>query len=244
MDPRNKTILITGGGSGIGFALAKRLADAGATVIVSGRRADALAEAVKLCPALKTLQGDVSTEAGRVQLAEEAVAKYPSLDVLVNNAGIQNRLPALTEPQDWSAHATELSTNLHAPMHLSMLLLPHLLKRPDAAIINVSSGLAFVTLAFMPTYCATKAALHAFTMGLRKQLEKTSVKTIEIVPPMVNTDLGGKGLHDAGTPLDVYADDAFAKLVAGDVEIGFGFSEKARRASREELDQIFATMNP
>jgi uncharacterized oxidoreductase len=163
--------------------------------------------------------------------------------VLVNNAGIQNRLPSLQQPQDWSRHRTEISTNLEAPMHLSMLLLPHLLKQPDAAILNVTSGLAFVPLAFMPTYCATKAALHSFTLSLRQQLKGSSVQVIEVIPPAVNTDLGGKGLHDDGVPLDQFADHAIAQIEKGSLEFGYQFSEKGRLASRAELDGIFAAMN-
>jgi uncharacterized oxidoreductase len=245
MDLQGHTILITGGASGIGFGLATRLAAAGSEVIVCGRREAQLEEAKRLCPALHTLQADVSTEAGRMSLAARAIEAFPKLDFLINNAGVQNRPPRLTdaEPQDWASHAQELAINLHAPMHLSMLLVPHLLSRPRATIVNVSSGLAFVPLAFMPTYCATKAALHSYTLSLRKQLAATSVRVVEIIPPMVNTDLGGKGLHDEGAPLDVFSDHCLARLAAGDLELGYGFSEKGRLASRAELDAIFEGMN-
>jgi uncharacterized oxidoreductase len=245
MDLHGHTILITGGASGIGFGLATRLAAAGSEVIVCGRREEQLAEAKRRCPALHTLQADVSTEASRGELAARVVEAFPKLDFLINNAGIQNRPPRLTdaEPQDWASHAQEIAINLHAPMHLTMLLLPHLRSRPSATIVNVSSGLAFVPLAAMPTYCATKAALHSYTLSLRKQLSATSVRVIEIVPPMVNTDLGGKGLHDEGAPLDAFSDHCIAHLAAGELEFGYGFSEKGRLASRAELDGIFERMN-
>lgn len=128
-------------------------------------------------------------------------------------------------------------------MHLSMLFAPHLLGRASAAIINVSSGLAFSPIAFMPTYCATKAALHSFTLSLRYQLQDSPVRVVEIVPPAVNTDLGGQGLHDHGTPLDEFADHAMARLAQGDLEFGYGFSEQARLSSREGLDETFAALN-
>ena len=136
------TILITGGGSGIGLALAKRYVSRGNRVVISGRRPEALAKAKQETPALETLQADVSTEAGRLALAEEALARFPDMNVLVNNAGIQNRPAPLLQPQDWSAHRTELATNLDAPLHLTMLLLPHLAKAPFGAVVNVTSGLA------------------------------------------------------------------------------------------------------
>ncbi len=128
-------------------------------------------------------------------------------------------------------------------MHLSMLVIPHFLRRERSTIINVSSGLAFLPLAFMPTYCATKAVLHSFTRSLRTQLSDTPVDVVEIIPPMVNTDLGGKGLHDAGAPLDEFADHCMTHLAAGDLELGAGASETWRLASREQLDAIYAAMN-
>ncbi len=246
MNFHGRTILVTGGGSGIGLGLVKRFVQAGATVIASGRREHALAEARQQVPGLHTLRGDVSTVEGRIALFEQATRDYPALDVLVNNAGIQNRPGPLTQQQPgdwWAGHELELSTNLAAPMHLAMLFLPHLLAKKEAAILNVSSGLAFAPFAFMPTYCATKAALHSFTQSLRWQLKGTAVKVVEIIPPAVNTDLGGKGLHDFGEPLDAYCDDVMKHLAAGDLEFGYKSSEDRRKASREELDTSFRAMN-
>ena len=237
------TVLITGGASGIGFALAQRFSASGANVVICGRREDQLAKARAECPKLNTMVADVSSAAGRQRLADEVVKAFPSLNILINNAGIQNRPAPLTQPQLWELHQAELETNLHAPMHLSMLLTAHLLKQKQAAIMNVSSGLAFVPLAFMPTYCATKAALHSFTLSLRHQLKGTSIRVVEIVPPMVQTDLGGKGLHDEGAPLEAYANHAFGEIVKGTLEFGFTFSEKTRLASRAELDGMFSAMN-
>ena len=199
------TMLITGGGSGIGLALAKRYAARGNRVIISGRRIEALAAAKRGTPELETLQGDVSSEAGCMALAEEARTRFPALNVLVNNAGIQNRPPPLLQPQDWSAHHDELATNLDAPLHLTILLLPHLAKAPFGAVVNVTSGLAFAPLAIMPTYCLTKAALHSFTLSLRHQLKDTALDVVEIVPPAVNTDMGGPSLHTFGVDVEAFA---------------------------------------
>ncbi len=239
------TILITGGASGIGFALAKRFAAAGSEVVVCGRRVEQLEEAKRLIPGLQTIAADVSTATGRQELADQVKKKFPKLNVLINNAGVQNRPPSLDKSQNWDTHAQEIAINLEAPMHLSMLILPLLLKqgRPSF-LMNVSSGLAFLPLAFMPTYCATKAALHSFTLSLRQQLKSgTNVEVIEVIPPAVNTDLGGKGLHDFGIPLDEFADHAMAQIEKGELEFGYGFSEKGRLASRAQLDEMFSAMN-
>jgi uncharacterized oxidoreductase len=243
MQMTGNTILVTGGGSGIGLALAQRYAARGNRVVISGRRAEALAAAKRDTPGLETLRGDVSGEAGRLALAEEAIARFPALNVLVNNAGIQNRPAPLLQPQDWSAHRAELATNLDAPLHLTMLLLPHLAKAPFGAIVNVTSGLAFAPIAFMPTYCLTKAALHSFTLSLRHQLKDTALDVVEIVPPAVNTDLGGPGLHTFGVDLDAFADSIFARLGKGETEIGYETSEMRRLAGRQELDAYFAQSN-
>ena len=243
MNLTTNTILVTGGGSGIGLALAKRFAIRGNRVIICGRRAEALAGAKREMPPLDALQGDVSTEAGRIALADEARTRFPKLNVLVNNAGIQQRPAPLLQPQDWAAHRLEMATNLEAPLHLTMLLLPHLAKAAHGAVVNVTSGLAFAPLAAMPTYCLTKAALHSFTLSLRHQLKDTKLDVVEIVPPAVNTDLGGPGLHTFGVNVDAFADSIFAGLEKGETEIGYETSEVRRLASRKELDEYFAQMN-
>lgn len=244
MKREGRTVLITGGATGIGFALAKRFWSARSKVIICGRREEQLAAAERELPGLVSIPCDVSHEAERTRLAERVLREYPEVDVLVNNAGIQNRPPPVTEEQDWTIYEREISTNLTAPIHLSMLFVKHLAGKPEAALINVTSGLAFSPISFMPTYCATKAALHSFTLSLRHQLRKTSVAVIEVIPPKVQTDLGGLGLHDDGAPLEEFADHVWSELGAGKLEFGFGFSERNRIASREVLDEVFSTLNP
>jgi uncharacterized oxidoreductase len=241
---QHRTILITGGATGIGLALAKRFVAAQNTVIVCGRRVEKLTEAQHEIPQLHTLPCDLAVESDRITLHQEVLSRFPNLDVLINNAGIQNRPPPLTTPQDWLQHRREIATNLEAPLHLAMLFIPHFMEKPTAAIMNVSSGLAFSPLAFMGTYCATKAALHSFTLSLRHQLRNTAISVVEIIPPKVHTDLGGVGLHDDGAPLDAFADSAFESINKGHLEFGYGFSEKNRLASRAELDHTFALLNP
>ncbi len=243
MELKNNTVLITGGGSGIGFALAKRFTKAGNQVIICGRRKEQLEIAKIKLPNLICYQVDVSQEKERLDFVARVTLEHPALNVLINNAGVQNRPAPLVEPQDWSKHRLEISTNLEAPIHLSLLFIPHLQKQTHPVIINVSSGLAFTPLSFMSTYCLTKAALHSFTMSLRHQLKATPIQVVELIPPAVNTDLGGTGLHTAGVNLDEFADHCMSKLEQGDLEFGFGTSEERRHFSREQLDQYFLTMN-
>ena len=241
MQMTGNTVLITGGGTGIGLAFAKRFSSRGNRVIVCGRRAEPLAAAKSETPALETMQCDVSTEVNRIALDEEVVAKFSALNVLVNNAGIGRRHAPLLQPQDWASHRKELSTNLEAPMHLSMLLGPHLATSPFGAIVNVSSGLGIVPMANLPTYCLSKAALHSFSLSLRYQLEHTSLDVVEIIPPAVNSGL--PGAH-AGVDLDVFADSIFSRLEEGENEVGYGTSETRRLANHAELDAYFEQLNP
>lgn len=242
MELNGRVVLVTGGGSGIGLALATRFLAAGSRVIICGRRESALRAAAAAHPGLITRVCDVSDEGERVALAAWVAEEHPDLDVLVNNAGVQRRV-RLTEPEPWSATHGEIAVNFDAAVHLALLLLPHLQTRPRAAILNVTSGLAFAPIAAMPIYCATKAALHSFTLSLRHQLAGSTVRVIEIIPPAVDTDLGGPGLHTFGVPLDEFADAAMARLVAGEVEIAYGSAELGSRAAQQAFDGAFRQMN-
>lgn len=237
------TVLITGGASGIGLALAERFLQAGSTVIVCGRRQDKLQEAQAKHPQLHTHVCDVAQETDRMELTRYVTTTFPEVNVLINNAGIQNRQPMVGSSQPWSFHQAEIATNLEAPIHLAMLFIPHLQQQPQSYIINVTSGLAFAPLAQAAIYSATKAALHSFTLSLRLQLANTSVKVLEIVPPAVQTDLGGTGIHTFGAPLNDFTDGIVTGLTRGDEEVGYGTSEINRTASREQLNEIFKRMN-
>lgn len=237
------TVLITGGATGIGWALAERFLKAGSNVIICGRRKARLDEARKKYPQLHTYVCNVASEQERAELFQKITKDFPGLNVLVNNAGVQRRVKLAESSDEWSTLHEEIAINFDAVVHLSMLFIPHLQKQQDAHIINVSSGLAFVPGAFAPVYSATKAAVHSFTMSLRHQLSATGIKVVEIAPPAVNTDLGGVGLHTFGVPLDEFADSVFKRVVDGEQEVGYGTSEKSRKASREELDEIFRNMN-
>jgi len=244
MNLSHNTVLLTGGASGIGLALAVRFLNAGSEVLIVGRRADKLAEAQQRHPGLRTRVCDMASPAERIELVRWAKAEFPRLNVLVNNAGIQNRIQLAADADtDWDQRRQELVINVEAPVHLATLLVPHLRAQPGAVIINVTSGLSFAPAAFVPIYSATKAALHSFTLSLRHQLAPAGIAVLEIVPPAVDTDLGGPGLHTFGVNVDEFADSVMARLAAGEQEVGFGSSEKSRLASRAELDEQFRVMN-
>jgi len=243
MNLSGNTILITGGATGIGFAMAKKFAEAGNKVIICGRRPAALKEAKTQVPSLSTIRCDVAKEAQRLKLFHKIKTDFPKCNVLINNAGIQSRPKPLMKAQEWHPYEQEIAINLEAPIHFTLLFAKHLASKKSAAIINITSGLAFVPIASIANYCATKAAMHSFTLSTRKQLENTPVEVIEVAPPAVNTDLGGKGLHDFGTPVDEFADHVFERLRSGDQEISYGFSEQAMRATPEKFKAIFERMN-
>ena len=237
MDVRGNTILITGGSNGIGLALAERFLRKDNNVIICGRREEKLKAARERFPGLHIRPCDVADEAQRIALRDWAVKEFPGLNVLVNNAGIQQRIDLKDQNPDWADYKLELAINLEAPLHLSKLFLPHLLKQPRPVIINVSSGLAFMPPVWAPVYGAAKAGLHSFTFGLRRQLAEAGLTVIEIIPPAVNTDLGGPGQHTFGAPVDEFADEVFRGLENGQAEVGFGDKHlSSTRLPRGELE--------
>ncbi|MGX9133233.1 SDR family oxidoreductase [Rummeliibacillus sp. JY-2-4R] len=238
------TILITGGSAGIGLAFAERFIKAGNKVIVIGRRENVLENAKEKFPDLITHVCDLSSESERVSLFDWVTENHPEVNVLVNNAGIQQRFNILKADakNNWSYFDNEITTNIEAPFHLSMLFAPFFASKEAAAIINITSGLAFTPLVIAPIYSATKAAFHSFTMSLRHQFSDTSVEVIEVAPPAVNTDLGGTGLHTNGEPVDEFADGIFKGLEEGKQEIGYGSSQERLRMSRNQVDEYVTTM--
>lgn len=237
MNLSGNTILITGGASGIGLAFAENFMKVGNKVIIVGRRENKLAEAKEKFPELHTRVCDVSVEEERIQLIDWVTETFPDLNMIVNNAGIQQRVNLLNEKKEWSYYQNEITINVEAPIHLSMLLIPHFLKQKQATILNVTSGLAIQPGVWVPIYSATKAAMHSFTVTLRQQLENTNVEVIEVLPPAVNTDLGGAGLHTFGAPLNDFINAIFEGLKNEQLEIGYGGTEKRLFASKEELEQ-------
>jgi uncharacterized oxidoreductase len=211
MKTSGNTILITGGGSGIGEALAHRWHDAGNVVVVSGRRREALDRAVAGRPSMHAMALDVEDAAAVADFARRVVAEHPALNVLVNNAGIM-RFEALDRSRDLGDAEKTIATNLLGPIRLTNALIDHLAAQPDAAIVNLTSGLAFVPMIDTPTYCATKAAIHSYTVSLREAL-KDRIEVVELAPPAVQTDLTpGQATRPGYQPLQDFADEAFALL--------------------------------
>jgi uncharacterized oxidoreductase len=206
MKSTGNTILITGGGTGIGRALAHRFADQGNTVIVTGRTQGSLDEAIAGRNTMIAYTLDMADADAIRTFAPKVVERHPALNVVINNAGIM-RFEDLTQPRGLGGAEATVVTNLLGPIRLIDALTAHLVAAPGAAIVNVTSGLAFVPLVSTPTYSATKAALHSYTLSLRQQLEG-KVEVIELAPPAVQTDLTpGQATRDGYLPLDAYIEE-------------------------------------
>jgi len=206
MRTTGNTILITGGGSGIGRALAQRFHDRGDIVIVAGRRAEALAETIAGRANMHALVLDVESPQAIRDFAAKAIAEFPAINVLINNAGIMASEDA-TAPRDLKTAEDTITTNLLGPIRLIDAFVDHLKGQADAAIVNVTSGLASVPLPSSPTYSATKAAVHSYTVSLRVQLAG-KIEVIELAPPGVQTDLTpGQATREGYMPLEDYANE-------------------------------------
>ena len=238
------TILITGGGSGIGRGLAESFHALGNEVIIAGRREQLLQETVAANPGMKYVPCDLDRAEAVAAFVDKLTGEHPGLNVLINNAGIQ-RLEDLTAGDVADAEAM-ITTNLLGPIRLTAALLPALSAQPDAAIMNVTSTLAFVPQAMTPTYCATKAAMHSYTQSLRFQLRDTAVRVIEIVPPWVQTDLQGvHGRNPAAMPLDEYVAETMSILgnTSDEDEIVVERGKAMRFAERDGYDSFYRRFN-
>ncbi|WP_244547695.1 SDR family NAD(P)-dependent oxidoreductase [Bradyrhizobium sp. OK095] len=243
MNLTGNTILITGGATGIGFALARLLAQLGNSVIICGRNGEALKKAQAQVPGLVTRLCDITDAESRQSMVDWLNTEHAKLNILINNAGVQchrnfNHEGALAKIDE------EVAVNFTAPICLISELLPLLKPQSNAAIVNVSSGLAFAPMADVPVYCATKAAVHSFTLSLRHQLKTTGVRVIEIVPPIVDTGLGGSVRSEGVTnrymmsPGD-FAKEALTQLENDQNEVLVGMSVNTRR----EGEALFERMN-
>ena len=244
----DNTVLITGGGTGIGYAMAEAFLEAGSTVAICGRKIEQLLEARAKHPEFYTRACDIANEEDRKGLVDWTAAHLPGLSVLVNNAGVQRDVDFTKGIDDFLAGENEIRVNLEATIILSGLFVPLLAKNKGPAIVNVSSGLGFVPAARMPVYSASKACIHAYSMAIRQQLSKIGIKVFEVVPPAVDTELNPSGRARRGnfkanlSPKDFVS--AVMKDVQNDVfEIGYGMTAGLIHASRAELDKSFAQMN-
>ncbi|MDB5411881.1 MAG: Oxidoreductase [Rubritepida sp.] len=247
MKTTGNTILITGGGTGIGQALAHRFHDLGNTVIIAGRRLETLEKAIGDRPRMHALTLDMDDPADVAAFAERLVTDFSGVNVLVNSAGIMRMETRLDIFRDLSDAEASITSNLLGPIRVTNALVEHLGRQPDAAIINVSSGLAFVPLVIAPTYSAIKAAIHSYTVSLRAVL-KDRIEVIELVPPAVQTDLTpGQKTNERFMPLDTFADQAMAlfQQTPTPQEIlveGVGLMRDAEAEHR--FDDALAAINP
>jgi len=238
MKTTGNTILITGGTSGIGKGLAEEFVQRDNTVIICGRREEKLQRIQISYPDIITTICDISILEEREALYQWVAESFPELNILINNAGIQ--LPVdMTREVEISKVREEIEVNLTAPIHLSSLFAPHLVEKEESAIVNISSGLAFVPLAFMPVYCATKAAIHSISMSLRHQLRDTSTKVFEIIPPSVDSELGQERRKDknqthGGLPVKEFVNEAM-EAIKNDILEAAIFEAKNLREKGEAL---------
>ncbi|GAB4040718.1 SDR family oxidoreductase [Spirosoma gilvum] len=240
MNLSNNKILITGGASGIGLGLTERFVKEGNTVIICGRREELLTEVADRLPNVITRTCNLSLADERQALYEWIAAEHPDLNVLVNNAGIQQWM-SITDNDFFERAKAEIMVNIEAPLHLTSLLIN---LSSLKTILNVTSGLSFVPLTKVPVYSATKAFFHSFTLSLRHLLAAKTIEVIEVIPPALNTDLGGKGLHDQAPPVSGFIDAVFEQLKQGKTELTYGFSEGMAKATPDELRAAFNRMNP
>lgn len=243
MQLSGNTVLITGGATGIGLALAQSLLKLGNDVIICGRRHDRLSAAKEANPALHVRMADVSDRQGRSDLVTWLKQTFPRLNVLVNNAGVQHLFSFRDGPSGLAKADEEIATNLSAPIHLTTMLLPLLESQSEAAIMNISSGLGFTPLARMPIYCATKAALHSLTMSLRYQLRETRIRVFEIIPPIVQSELGGvnrpEEVYRSAMPAEVAVAEMIKALSSDTLEVAIGEASNLRG----KRDALFPVLN-
>ncbi|MFH7018505.1 SDR family oxidoreductase [Flavobacterium sp. FlaQc-47] len=239
MNLSNNKILITGGASGIGLGLTERFIQENNTVIICGRRESVLNEVKAKFPTVITKVCDLAIEAERVALYEWIAENHSDLNVLVNNAGIQKWVSP-TDADFFESAKTELATNIEAPLHLTSLFIQ---LKSLTTVMNVTSGLAFSPFAKIPVYSATKAFFRSFTISLRHILKEKNIEVIEIIPPALNTDLGGVGLHDAHPSVSDFIVSIFEQLKNGKDELTFGTSETRLNASVPELKASFEVLH-
>ncbi|SFV05903.1 SDR family oxidoreductase [Pseudoduganella namucuonensis] len=242
MNLTSNTILITGGGAGIGLELARQLVQRGNRVIVCGRTEEALLKAQAQVPALITRVCDITDHASRQAMVSWPGSAHPDLNVLINNAGVQYRR-LFSEADALDGLEQEVATNFTAPIRLIDELLPTLKRQRVAVIINVSSALAFAPIADLPVYCATKAAIHSFTLTLRHQLKSTGIRVVELAPPIVDTGLGGgkRSGGTAGQPMmspEQFAIEALVLLETDQDEALVGLAAGARKMGEALFDRM------
>ncbi|MBK1441900.1 SDR family NAD(P)-dependent oxidoreductase [Parapedobacter sp. ISTM3] len=228
MNTTGNTILITGGSAGIGLAIAKQFAAQGNQIIITGRNRERLDQAIAEIANITAgqvnvvaIQSDVVDAADIGQLVNRVKQDYPQLNLLINNAGSAFAY-SLGEDDTSRYAAEEIRTNYLAVVRLTALLLPMLKQQPEAAIVNVTSIVAFSPFIAVPTYSASKAALHVYTQMLREQLKASSVQVYELIPPLVNTAFSQAIGGAAGIPPEEVASDLWKAIRIGQLDVPVG----------------------
>ena len=246
MKMTGRTVLVTGGSSGIGLELARQLVARGNTVIVTGRDQHRLDEARQLLPSLHTFQSDVRDPASIQTLFAAVTGQFPGLDTLVNNAGVMRNIKLAGE-RALADVTEEIEINLNGPIRMIQQFLPWLLKHPRGLIVNVSSGLAFVPFPAAPVYSASKSALHAYTQCLRAQLQHSAVTVVELAPPGTETPLlraefAEEMKNEKGMDPVLMVQHCIRQIEAGQLDICPGLSKVLKVASRVAPGLIFKQM--
>jgi len=237
------TIVVTGGTSGIGKELVGRLTALGNTVITCGRREERLRQLGTFAPGVSTHLCDVKSEAARIEFSQWVAVHHPATNILINNAGIQLRTD-LTKPLDLMRVRDEVETNLVAPLHFASIFAPLMANKQGAAMINISSGLAFSPIASMPVYCATKAAIHSLSLSMRRQMKDLGIAVFEIAPPSVDSELGHERWEKdqtshGGMAVSDFVAEMLKSLEADIPEAAIGQAE----GMRQKREALFAAMN-
>ncbi len=247
MNKSKQKVLITGGGSGIGLSLARKFLDNGHTVIITGRNFSKLEKVKAELPSIHIFQSDVTKEEDVKKLVKQMEETFGGIDVLVNNAGIMNLVDAGNESNDLQQQFNEIAINFNAPIQLLHYFLPQLKKSENATLINVSSGLAYVTFSQAPVYSGTKSAVHFWTQAIRPQLKPHNIRVVELLPPVVDTKLA----HDADLkddnlkpmPPEKLADIFWKDYTNGKEEITPGLSKQLKLMNRLAPKFIFNQLN-
>ena len=240
MNISNNKILITGGASGIGLGLTERFLKENNTVIVCGRRESILKELKEKHPSIITRKCDLSKAAEREELFKWISDEHSDLNVLINNAGIQQWMK-ISDEDFYQRAKEEIAINIEAPIHLISLFIR---LKSLKTILNVTSGLSFSPLTKVPVYSATKAFFHSFTLSITHLLKANNIEVIEIIPPALNTDLGGIGLHNYAPPVSEFIDAIFNQLKVNKTQLTFGQTDSVIKSGAEDLKNMFNRMNP
>ena len=250
MQMRSNTMFITGGSSGIGQGLAEAFHKLGNQVIISGRREKNLKQTCDSNPGMRYFVMDVTDPKSIHTVAARLLDEFPPLNCVFNNAGVQMYIDfSRGKPVDDAALQAEINTNVLGVARIASAFVPHLVKQPHATLVNVSSGLAFVPLARFPVYCATKAAVHSFSVSLRRQLQDSGVKVVELIPPYVATELGGASKPPTPgapipMPLDQFINETMQELATDADEIAIGPAKNLLAATvTDSFKKAFAGLN-